>query len=238
MERENVLIPQADLDRQREFEEKLRGHVRRPGGSPRGLCGHLRLPAERGGRPEAHGAMLEADAASPSPRTRRRPIMVLLNTCAIREHAEDAGVRQPGRPDPHQEGEPGADHLPVRLHGPGAPGVGADQAVLSATWTWCSAPRPCGSSRSFCGRCMRRRGRVFSVAGRARHHCRGHPRGAGEGRKGLGLHHVRVQQLLLLLHRALCPGPGAQPGPRGRAGGGPAAGGGRGTRTSPCWART
>ena len=25
MERENVLIPQADLDRQREFEEKIRG---------------------------------------------------------------------------------------------------------------------------------------------------------------------------------------------------------------------
>ncbi len=42
-----------------------------------------------------------------------------------------------------------------------------------------------------------------------------------EGRtQGVGVHHVRLQQFLLLLHRALCPGPGAQP----RAGGDPRGG--------------
>ena len=30
--------------------------------------------------------------------------------------------------------------------------------------------------------------------------------------KGVGVHHVRVQQFLLILHRPLRPGPGAQPG--------------------------
>ena len=53
---------------------------------------------------------------------------------------------------------------------------------------------------------------------RARLHCRGPAGGAGEQREGLGLHHVRVQQLLLVLHRPLCPGPGALPGAGGHPG--------------------
>ena len=55
--------------------------------------------------------------------------LIVINTCAIREHAGGCGcwanvgalvhTKRPARPA----------HLRVRLHGPGAPGVGADQKV-------------------------------------------------------------------------------------------------------------
>ncbi len=36
-----------------------------------------------------------------------------------------------------------------------APGGAGPQRGRSSMWIWCSAPMPCGNSRSFCGRCTR-----------------------------------------------------------------------------------
>ena len=135
------------------------------------------------------------------------------------------GVRQPGRPDPHEEGEPGAGHRLMRLHGPGAPGVGADQTILPPRGPGVRPPRPVEVPGAPLAGVRDPQAGVLRP-GRARDDRRGHPRGAGAGREGLGLHHVRVQQLLLLLHRALRPGPGAEPGPPGGPGRGAGAGGG------------
>ncbi len=49
---------------------------------------------------------------------------------------------------------------------------------------------------------------------------------------------LRLRQLLLLLYRALCAGPGEEPPPRGDRRGVPGAGRRPATRRSPCWART
>ena len=62
-----------------------------------------------------------------------------------------------------------------------------------------------------------RRGRVFSVENEHGSIAEGMPVVREGRRPGVGVHHVRVQQLLLLLHRPLCPGPGAQPRPRRRS---------------------
>lgn len=47
----NSLLPMLIID----HTQLMDVYEFRPGGSPRGLCGHLRLPAECGGRTEAHG---------------------------------------------------------------------------------------------------------------------------------------------------------------------------------------
>ena len=89
-----------------------------------------------------------------------------------------AGAGQPGRPGPREAPPPGADHLRVRLHGPGAPCGGEDHAVLSAMWTWCSAPTRCGAFPSCSTALLTQRGRVFADGRRGRLHRRGHPGGA------------------------------------------------------------
>ena len=43
--------------------------------------------------------------------------VVILNTCAIREHAEQRGFRQLRSPDPYQAPPPGSENFSVRLYG-------------------------------------------------------------------------------------------------------------------------
>ena len=87
MERENVLIPQADLDRQREFEEKIRGLFAAREAHPAacvdtfGCQQNVADGQKLMGMLEASGFTLTQDP--------KEADLVLLNTCAIREHAED-----------------------------------------------------------------------------------------------------------------------------------------------------
>ena len=86
MERENVLIPQADLDRQREFEEKIRGLFAAREAHPAacvdtfGCQQNVADGQKLMGMLEASGFTLTQDP--------KEADLVLLNTCAIREHAE------------------------------------------------------------------------------------------------------------------------------------------------------
>ena len=194
MERKDVLVPQADLDRQREFEEKIRAMFAAREAHPIALRGHLRVPAERGRRPEAHG-----DAGRVRLHLHRRP---QGGGSGDPEHLRrpgargGPGVRQPGRPGPTRRRRTRSRSSPYAAAWPRSPGCRSGSNDPTPTWTWCSAPTPCGGSRSSSGRCTRPASGC-SPSGRARDDRRGHPRGAGAGREGLGLHHVRVQQLLL-----------------------------------------
>ncbi len=57
--------------------------------------------------------------------------LILLNTCAIREHAEQRGVRQCGGSDPCEAAAPGLGGGDVRLHGPAVPCAGQSEKELS-----------------------------------------------------------------------------------------------------------
>ena len=50
--------------------------------------------------------------------------MILFNTCAVREHAEQRGVRQRGRAEKAERAKPPPDHRHLRLHGPAETGSG------------------------------------------------------------------------------------------------------------------
>ena len=86
MERENVLIPQADLDRQREFEEKIRGLFAAREAHPAACVDTFGCQQNVADGQKLMG-MLEA-SGFPLTQDPKEADLVLLNTCAIREHAE------------------------------------------------------------------------------------------------------------------------------------------------------
>ena len=86
MERENVLIPQADLDRQREFEEKIRGLFAAREAHPAACVDTFGCQQNVADSQHIMG-MLQAMGCEFTDDADRADIIV-LNTCAIREHAE------------------------------------------------------------------------------------------------------------------------------------------------------
>lgn len=119
-----------------------------------------------------------------------------------------AGVRQRGGPDPHQAPASGAGDLSVRLHGPAGPCGPAAAPVLSPCGPGLWPPAAVAVSPAAAGPAHQRQAGLCH-RGCARGSGRGHPGGPAEPAEGLGVHHVRLQQLLYLLHRPLRPGPGA-----------------------------
>ena len=234
MERITTTIPQADIDRQLSFcREIAQINAARPQ-PPLAFvdtygCQQNEADSERlrGYLSEMGYQFTQSEAEAD---------LIVINTCAIREHAEDAGAGQRGRAGAHQAGQARPAHLRVRLHGPGAPHGAEDQGLLPAGGSGLRPPRPVavpGAALPPCdppGAHLRHRRR-------ARLHRRGHPPGAPGGGEGVGEHHVRLQQLLHLLHRAYVRGRSA-PGGRRSSWTRSAAWWPRGTRTSPCWART
>ena len=87
MERERVLIPQADLDRQREFEEKIRGMFAAREAHPVACVDTFGCQQNVADGQKLMG-MLEVCGFTFT-QDPKEADLVILNTCAVREHAED-----------------------------------------------------------------------------------------------------------------------------------------------------
>ena len=107
--------------------------------------------------------------------------LVLVNTCAIREHAEHRVFGNVG-PCPRQAPPPGAGDLRLRLHGPaGARGPAAAPVLpLCGPGVW--PPAAVAVPPAAAGEADHRQAGLCHP-GRARGGGRGHPRGAAEPRK-------------------------------------------------------
>lgn len=118
MERKNVEIPAQDLARQRDFEERIREMFSARQVHPVACvdtfgCQQNVADGERlMGMLEACGFTFTQEPGQAD--------LVILNTCAVREHAEQRVFRQPGHADPHQEGQSRPGDCAVRLYGSGA----------------------------------------------------------------------------------------------------------------------
>ena len=87
MERERVLIPQADLDRQREFEEKIRGMFAAREAHPVACVDTFGCQQNVADGQKLMGML--AVCGFTFTQDPKEADLVILNTCAIREHAED-----------------------------------------------------------------------------------------------------------------------------------------------------
>ena len=87
MERKNVLIPQADLDRQREFEEKIRAMFASREAHPVACVDTFGCQQNVADGQKLMGML--ADCGFTFTQDPKEADLVILNTCAIREHAED-----------------------------------------------------------------------------------------------------------------------------------------------------
>ena len=160
--------------------------------------------------------------------------LVVINTCAIREGAEQKVIGRQGQLDAAQGGQPGAARRADRLLRPRA-GPGRPAAALSGGRPVPAARRGAGArrpARAGVGAGRRsgvgavgavgarpRSGRTVvgvadSLAGDAGPRRGGGDRRARIGDQRLAADHLRLRQDLHLLHRAVQPRPGAQPAVR------------------------
>ena len=155
--------------------------------------------------------------------------LIVINTCAIREGAEQKVIGRMGQLSAAQGRQPGAAGRADRLLGPRA-GPGRAAAPLSGGGPVPAPGRGAGARRSAragvgpgpdrravgatttVGRTRRRRGRPPG-----RHPCgggRGRDRRARLGDRRLAADHLRLRQDVHLLHRPVQPRPGAEPAVR------------------------
>ena len=87
MERNNVLVPEADLARQREFEEKIKGMFTAREAHPVACVDTFGCQQNVADGQKLMG-MLEAMSFTFTDKPAEADL-VILNTCAVREHAED-----------------------------------------------------------------------------------------------------------------------------------------------------
>ena len=171
--------------------------------------GHLRLSAERGRQPEPDGHAAEMGFAFTDDPARAD--VIVLNTCAVREHAEKRVYGNLGALTHTKKANPAQV---ICLCGCMAQQSGWRKRSARPTACGPGLRPPCAVALSGAAEKSLLGARPCLLHRRQpRLHRRGpahRPRGPHEG---LGLGDVRLQQFLLLLHRALCPGPGAQPGP-------------------------
>ena len=192
MERITTTIPQADIDRQLSFcREIAQINAARPQ-PPLAFVDTYGCQQNEADSERIRGYLSQMGYGFTDQEEEAQ--IIVLNTCAIREHAEQRVLGNLGALVHVKRRHPDQiicvcgcmaqeQHRPPRAVE--VPGIYPHPAHQPGP----HLPDP-------------RRGRL---------HRRGHPGGAPGQGEGLGVHHVRVQQLLLLLHRPLCPGPGALP---------------------------
>ena len=92
----------------------------------------------------------------------RARIVIVINTCAIREHAEQRVFGNLGALTHTKRRHPEQIICPVRLHGAGDPGVRTSQAQPTATWTCVFGPHASVAAfRRSCGNVLSGRKRQF-----------------------------------------------------------------------------
>ena len=151
LERKNVMVPQEELEEQRDYCARVRAFSQQRLTPPLAMGGHLRLSAERG-RLGAHPGSAGGDGLRLHRRRAggRRDRHQHLRRPGARG---DAGAGQRGCADPHEEEQARPGHLPVRLRHAGAPYGREKSRSPSAMWIWCLAPMCCGNSPSSSLRC-------------------------------------------------------------------------------------
>ena len=186
MKRENVLVSEDALARQREFEAKIKEMFTSREAHPVACVDTFGCQQNVADGQKLLGML--ADSGFTFTEDPKEADLVILNTCAVREHAEQ------------------------RVFG--------NLGILTHTKKENPEQVIC-----LCG-CMAQEERVSQRVKESYRHVDlvfgphalwkfpellWRVYGAGKGREGMGQHHVRLQQFLFLLHRTLCPGPGAQP---------------------------
>ena len=133
--------------------------------------------------------------------------VILLNTCAIREHAEARVLGRLGDLARHKARRPG---VRIGVTGCMAQHLRHDAARARAAGR---SPGRARTATATCRRCSRReRARsARRAAPRQRRDLRRPPGGARARRARLGHHHARLRPVLHVLHRALRARPRAQP---------------------------
>ena len=236
MKRENVLVPEDALARQRDFEAKIKEMFDAREAHPVACVDTFGCQQNVADGQKLMGML--ADCGFAFTEDPKEADLVILNTCAVREHAEQRVFGNLGILTHTKKENP---EQVICLCGCMAQEERVAQRVRrspTAMWICVFGPHALWKFPELLWQVYETRKRVFAVDDEHGTIAEGIPTVREKGVQGLGQHHVRLQQLLLLLHRPLRPGPGAEPGARVRARRRCGNWWPPGTRTSPCWART
>ena len=152
---------------------------------------------------ETIAGILQSMGYSPTDREEDADV-ILLNTCAIRENAEDKVFGELGRLKPLKVETPRTDSGRVRMHVPGRGGDPPHFATASVRgFDFRNPQHPQASLFAQRGAVQQGNGGGGLVQGGG--HCGKSPESPAGRPEGVGQHHVRVRQVLHLLHRPLHP---------------------------------
>ena len=115
MERKEVIVSEQELARQKEFTRKMREMNDRRTRTPLALVDTFGCQQNVADGEVLMGMLREMGYELT--RDENQADVILLNTCAIREHAEKRVYGHLGPPQPHEGRKARSDHLPLRLHG-------------------------------------------------------------------------------------------------------------------------
>ena len=146
MKRENVLVSEDALARQREFEAKIKKMFTSREAHPVACVDTFGCQQNVADGQKLMGML--ADSGFTFTEDPKEADLVILNTCAVREHAEQRVFGNLGILTHTKKGKPGAGNLPVRLHGPGGAGLSAGEGIYRHV-DLVFGPMPCGTFRSF-----------------------------------------------------------------------------------------
>ena len=154
MERKEVIVSEQELARQKEFTRRMREMNDRRTRTPLALVDTFGCQQNVADGEVLMGMLREMGYELT--RDENQADVILLNTCAIREHAEKRVYGHLGRLSHTKAAKPDQIICPLRLHG-AAEGRGRQgKKIPTITSTLCLAPRPNGGFRSCCTRCTRR----------------------------------------------------------------------------------
>ena len=146
MKRENVLVSEDALARQREFEAKIKEMFTSREAHPVACVDTFGCQQNVADGQKLMGML--ADSGFTFTEDPKEADLVILNTCAVREHAEQRVFGNLGILTHTKKENP---EQVICLCGC----MAQEERNPTVMWIWCSAPMPCGNFQSFCGRSTR-----------------------------------------------------------------------------------